>query len=332
LENAPQDPHRIERSQDLALSAPVADFMRAEAAARRLEAAVLPFRLTVSPIAEGIRAQGDDVSVMLAERAVERLEEIAKSLGRIDDTVAAEAIGSVIQHAMKFDLAFRLNGVPHPVRPMTLSQVAFMDALLFDPHSMILGLGPTGTGKTHLALAAGLSLLAENSVKHIVITRPHTLFEGEIMTAPLRAELLDRGQLTPIEDELYALLGHEHTKHLFAEGKIEIAPLGFLRGRTFNESFILIDDAQNLTVSEMRMVVTRVGQASRIVLVGDPDQIGLHGDELSGLPDLLELIEGRDLALIHHFERREIIRNRLVAQLEALYARRDGARSVQEAA
>jgi phosphate starvation-inducible PhoH-like protein len=70
---------------------------------------------------------------------------------------------------MKFDLAFRLNGVPHPVRPMTLSQVAFMDAMLFDPHSMIFGLGPTGTGKTHLALAAGLSLLAEDRVKHIVI-------------------------------------------------------------------------------------------------------------------------------------------------------------------
>jgi len=159
-------------------------------------------------MAQGIQAEGDDVGVMVAERVVERLEEIAKLLGRIDDTVAAETVGSVIQHAMKFDLAFRLNGVPHPVRPMTLSQVAFMDAILFDPHSMIFGLGPTGTGKTHLALAAGLSLLAEERVKHIVITRPHILFEGEIMTAPLRAELLDRGQLTPIEDELYALLGH----------------------------------------------------------------------------------------------------------------------------
>jgi phosphate starvation-inducible PhoH-like protein len=149
------------------------------------------------------------------------------------------------------------------------------------------------------------------------------MMEGEVMTPALRAETGPDEQLTAIEDALHDLIGHEALKRLAGSGQIEITPLGRMRGRTFNDSFIIVDEAHNMTVRKMRMVVTRIGQDSRMVITGDPAQVDLPGDEPSGLAHLLGLIKGTDLALVHEFTRRQIIRNDLVARLETLYAGED---------
>lgn len=319
------DPTRVERSRDFSLPQDFAERLPMAGVVRHLELLVRPYQLQLKPMQGGVRLIGEEVAVGLAETILDQVSGLLGAASRLDQKQIDEVAVSALNKALKYDLAFRLAGVPQPVRPMTLGQVAFMNAILHGEHDLIFGIGPTGTGKTHLAIAAGLSLLAEGRVKQMVITRPHLLWEGEAMTAPLRAEITNEGQLTSIEDELHALIGHEATKRLFAEGKIEITPLGWLRGRTFNESFIVIDEAQNLISKHMRMAVTRIGRGSRMVVAGDPQQIDLHGDELSGLPELLQLISGTDLARVHHFERREIIRNKLVAQLEALYAEKSDA-------
>lgn len=287
---------------------------------RDFAASFAPYTVETTLAGRDVTLSGHAVAVELAARILQAANDEVAEHGTLDRVGFMVLIDKILQHDLKYALAFRLQGVPHAVRPLTLSQFAFMSAMLNDPHHLVFGIGPTGTGKTHLALAAGLSLLASGVVKHLVVTRPHVLWEGEVMTGPKRAEILNEGQLTPIEDELHSLIGKEATERLIASAQLEIVPLGCLRGRTFNESFILVDESQNLTVHNMRMAVTRIGRDSRMVVLGDPEQVDLHGDELSGLPHLLKLIRSRDIALVHHFRRREIIRDPLVMELEALYS------------
>jgi phosphate starvation-inducible PhoH-like protein len=149
--------------------------------------------------------------------------------------------------------------------------------------------------------------------------------EGEILTPELSAETADDQQLTPIEDVLRELIGREEIRRLTDHGLIEIMPLGRMRGRTFNETFVVVDEAQNMTVRKMRMAVTRIGRASCMVVTGDPVQNDLPSGETSGLTHFLRLIDGTDLALVHQFQNLEIIRNDLVARIEALFSQEHGA-------
>ncbi|MDP1632829.1 MAG: PhoH family protein [Caulobacter sp.] len=316
------DPIETLRAQSVTLPPPLADHLGPvlEALGPRIEQALRPYHVHLSPQPGGVGVKGDDTAVTLTVRMFEAIGEVQRSTGRLDLAAMLDAVADVVPNALKHDLAYRLTGINHPLRPMSLSQVAFMNAMLHADRSLIFGVGPTGTGKTHLAVAAGLSLLAEGRFKHLVITRPHVLMEGEVMTPALRAETGPDDQLTAVEDALHELIGHEALKRLMDSGQIEITPLGRMRGRTFNDSFIIVDEAQNMTVRKMRMVVTRIGRNARMVITGDHAQVDLPGDEPSGLAHLLGLVEGTDLALVHTFDRRQIIRNDLVARLETLYA------------
>ena len=191
---------------------------------------------------------------------------------------------------------------------------------------MTFGIGPTGTGKSHLAIAAAVSLLAREPFKYLVLTRPYILSEGEVMTAERRLDVVEEGQLTPIEDELSALIGHEPMNRLKEEGRLQVLPLG-LRGRTFNDGLLLVDDAQNLTIPQMRMALTRMGRSARIVITGDPHQSELHGDDVSGLTHALKLLDCHSFCVVHQFREPEIVRNPVVAEIEALYS---GALSIAE--
>lgn len=295
--------------------------------ARSLEAAVQPFRLHLAGASGGVALTGDPVAIGLGRQMLEQMTGILHGGARIDEIEVRRIAAATVETALKHDLAFRLSGLRLPVRPMSLSQVAFLNAMLFSQQSLIFGLGPTGTGKTHLAIVAGLALVADEKFKSLVITRPHVLMEGEVMTPSLRAETIYDEQFAPIEDELRELISPEEIRRLTDQGRIEIAPLGRMRGRTFNESFIIVDEAQNLSVKKMRMAVTRLGRGSRMVITGDMAQTDLPQGEASGLPHLLNLISGTDLALVHQFSLSQIIRNDLVARLEALYARDGGLRA-----
>jgi phosphate starvation-inducible PhoH-like protein len=284
-----------------------------------ISSAMRPYALQARVGPSSVRVRGESLAVDLFAKLLQRLAASVSGGKALSPTDMADIVHDFLDNQLKFDLAFRLKGVPHAVRPLNLTQVAFMNAMLADRHELIFGIGPTGTGKTHLALAAGLALLATGKVQHLVITRPSVLWEGETMTATRRADIVDAGQLTAVEDELHQLVGYEGSRRLIVDGQLELVPLGCLRGRTFNNSFILVDEAQNLLAHQMRMVLTRLGRDSRLVMLGDPDQVDLLGDELSGLPDILRRLEGSDLALVHQFRRGEIVRNPLVAEIEALY-------------
>jgi phosphate starvation-inducible PhoH-like protein len=296
-------------------------FLGATPWSHEIEKAVRPFHLQAARRIGGVRLDGDPTGVALGSAILRRLAE-ARPIGGHMETIA-ESIETAVQNALKHDLAFRLTGLPHAVRPMSLGQVAFMQALLAGDRSLIFGVGPTGTGKTHLAVAAGLSLVAEQRFKTLVLTRPRVMLEGEVMTAALRSETAYDEQLTPIEDVLHDLIGPDEIRRQTEHGLIQIVPLGRMRGRTFNDAYVLIDEAQNMTVRKMRMALTRIGRNARMVVTGDPRQIDLPHEEPSGLIHILRLISGTDLALIHKFQNQEIVRNDLVSRIEALYSHED---------
>lgn len=286
--------------------------------------AMRPFKFEPEPAAGGVNLTGDRVAVMLVQNI---LQDITIDLHDVRD-VSAERVDEIIEvntaNMLKRDFAFRFEGVFSPVRPSSLAQVAFMGLLLKKSEKLLIAVGPTGTGKTYLAIAAGINMLAEERIKHLVITRPHVLLEGEVVTATTRQETQYDEQFTAIEDTLESLIGYTAYRDLIAHKKLEIAPLGHLRGRTFNKAMIIIDDAQNMTVQKMRMAVTRLGEDSRLVIAGDPSNIDLRGDDPSGLKHLVNLVQGTDIAEIFRFENNDIIRNKTVARLEQLYSQGNG--------
>jgi len=300
-------------------------FAAADAPGLGIERALRPYRLQVTPGPAGVRIAGDGVAVTLAHEMLDRIARTLAAGAHLDEALVATTARTVVDNALRHDLAFRLTGLRHPVRPLSLSQVAFLDTLLYSGRPLIFGVGPTGTGKTHLAVAAGLTLVAEERFKSLVITRPHERLAGEIITPEVRAETAADDQLTPITDVLRDLVGHDEIKRLMEGGMLDIVPLGRLRGRTFNDSFVIIDDAHNMSVRKMRMAVTRIGRNARMVVTGDPSQSELPSDEPSGLAHLLGLLAPTDLALVHRFNSREIVRNDLVARIEALYENDKGA-------
>jgi phosphate starvation-inducible PhoH-like protein len=285
------------------------------------EEVVSPFKFHISVTPDGVQVNGDEVAVTVASKMLELITTAWTENDRADTSLLKATISSAAENCLKHELSLRLKGLPQAVRFMSISQLAFMQALLSKDKTFIIGTGPAGTGKTHLAIAAGLNELASGHVKHIVITRPHVVMEGEIVTLATRQEIELDQQFNVFDDILHDLIGHQETSRLVEQRMLEITPLGRMRGRTFNQSFIIVDEAQNMTIRKMRMVITRIGQGSRIVMTGDPTQVDLRGDEPSGLVHLLGLIQGTDVATVHRFESHQIVRNKIVARLEELYSR-----------
>lgn len=295
-------------------------FLQSDGLIKKLKRALRPYDVQISEAPEGVQVDGDDVGVMLTTRILERLAELQDKSREPNESLLEDVIFSVIEHALGRDLVFRLEGLLYPVRPMSLGQVAFMRALLSNEEELILGIGPTGTGKTHLSLAAGLSLLAQARVKQIVVTRSQGFLNGEIVTRDVRQESMCEDQFEAIGDILTDLIGAEKLRPLIDQHKLLFVPLAHIRGRTFNHSFIIVDEAENMSVGKMRMVTTRIGQGSRMAVIGDPAQIDLPSDVPSGLTHFLDLIRGTDIAVVHPFETDQIIRNDIVARIEELYS------------
>ncbi len=277
--------------------------------------AVRPFAIETSILDRKVTLTGHPIGVGLVAQMFERCDRQPTMDGL--PSVAADVVGI----ALRNDLAFRLVGLPHPLRPLSLSQVLFMQTLLDGDRDLVLATGPTGSGKTHIAVAAGISAVASHARKKLVLSRPHAFESGDRIPAVARAELVGDFQLVPLEDELKELLGAGEFQHRRDAGLIEIVPIGQMRGRTFNDAFIVVDDAQNLTVQTMRMVVARLGRRSRMVILGDPLHAALPDGEASGFQHLIGLVSGTDIADVVSIAAGHIVRNATVARLEQLYTK-----------
>ena len=212
------------------------------------------------------------------------------------------------------------------IRPKTLNQKHYVDAI--DRHTVVFGIGPAGTGKTYLAVAKAVQALQAKQVTRIILTRP-AVEAGERLGF-LPGTLYDKidPYLRPLLDALHDMLDPESIPRLTQAGTIEVAPLAYMRGRTLNDAFIILDEAQNTTSEQMKMFLTRLGFGSKVVVTGDITQIDLPGDTRSGLKVVRDILTDIDDVHFAYLTSTDVVRHRLVGDIVDAYARwdeRDGA-------
>ena len=208
--------------------------------------------------------------------------------------------------------------------PKGLNQKRYVDAIRSD--DIVFGVGPAGTGKTYLAMAMGLAALQRKEVKRVVLTRP-AVEAGEKLGF-LPGDLFDKVSpyLRPLYDALHDMLDFDKAERLIERNTIEVAPLAFMRGRTLNNSFVILDEAQNTTRAQMKMFLTRLGFDSRAVITGDITQVDLPRDTGSGLVDATRVLDGITGISICRFTQEDVVRHPLVMKIISAYERADQAR------
>jgi len=202
------------------------------------------------------------------------------------------------------------------VRPKTAGQKRYTDAIA--AHVVTFGIGPAGTGKSYLAVALGVQALQAREVDRIILTRPAVEAGERLGFLPGDIMAKVDPYLRPLYDALYDLLGPEGSQRLLERGTIEVAPLAFMRGRTLNRSFIILDEAQNTTPEQMKMFLTRIGFGSKVVVTGDVTQIDVPGGR-SGLPGLERVLGDVPDVMFINLTQRDVVRARIVADIVAAY-------------
>jgi phosphate starvation-inducible PhoH-like protein len=203
------------------------------------------------------------------------------------------------------------------VTARTFMQSAFIESMA--KNDLIFGVGPAGTGKTYLAVAYAASLLEQGEVQRIILSRPAVEAGENLGFLPGDMKEKVDPYLRPLYDALHEMLGHEKTELLIEKNIIEIAPLAFLRGRTLKDAAVILDEAQNTTAAQMKMILTRIGQNSKMIVTGDPTQIDLPPRVKSGLKDALDTLRRIDGMGIVTFGNRDVIRHKLVSQIVQAY-------------
>tara|TARA_B100000029_G_scaffold494721_1_gene558856 strand:+ start:588 stop:1559 length:972 start_codon:yes stop_codon:yes gene_type:complete len=207
------------------------------------------------------------------------------------------------------------------LRPRTLRQKTYVEAM--EKHDLTFALGPAGTGKTFLATVLAVRMLTERKVERLVLTRPAVEAGERLGFLPGDLQQKVDPYLRPLYDSLHSLLGSEKTSTLLEKGVIEVAPLAYMRGRTLDEAFVILDEAQNTTSAQMRMVLTRLGERSRMVVTGDVTQIDLPVGHLSGLVEAAELLESVDGVSVCRLTSADVVRHPLVQRVVDAYARKE---------
>ncbi|MEN9787167.1 MAG: hypothetical protein RLZZ299_2431 [Pseudomonadota bacterium] len=211
------------------------------------------------------------------------------------------------------------------ITPRTARQRSYVRA--FADNDVVFGIGPAGTGKTYLAMAVAVSMLLREEVRRIVLCRP-AVEAGEKL-GYLPGDLAEKVNpyLRPLYDALYDMVDEDRAARLLQKGAIEVAPLAFMRGRTLNNAFIILDEAQNTTPEQMKMFLTRLGNESRACVTGDLTQVDLPEHARSGLPEALRVCDGIERIAIVEFGDRDIVRHPLVSAIVRAYAREDALRA-----
>jgi phosphate starvation-inducible PhoH-like protein len=209
------------------------------------------------------------------------------------------------------------------VTPKTINQRVYLDAI--ERHDLVFGIGPAGTGKTYLAVAMGIWALVSKKVARIILTRPAVEAGERLGFLPGTLQEKVDPYLRPLYDALYDMLEADKVERHLERGVIEVAPIAFMRGRTLNDSFIILDEAQNSTSEQMKMVLTRQGFNSKMVVTGDITQIDLPAGKKSGLLEAIEVLRNVEGISFVYFDERDVVRHNLVQRIVKAYERYDEA-------
>ncbi|MCA1748269.1 MAG: PhoH family protein [Sphingomonadales bacterium] len=279
-----------------------------------------------------IAARGNKISIEGDAESAARARDVLKGLynriaqGQEIDSGAVEAIIAMSAEPVLDGLIHREVAEPPKVMirtrkktivPRSVTQTRYMEALARD--ELIFALGPAGTGKTYLAVAQAVHQLITGSVDRLILSRP-AVEAGErlgFLPGDMR-EKVDP-YLRPLYDALYDMLPIEQVERRIANGEIEIAPIAFMRGRTLADAFVILDEAQNTTAAQMKMFLTRFGENSRMVVCGDPKQIDLPGEGVSGLADAVSRLEGLESIATIRFGTGDVVRHPIVGRIVEAY-------------
>jgi phosphate starvation-inducible protein PhoH and related proteins len=235
------------------------------------------------------------------------------------------AISFVRAGAQVTSKAISLPGRRTGIKPRTPTQALYLDALTAGDNDLVFGVGPAGTGKTYLAVAVAVGMLLEGRVARVVVTRPAVEAGERLGFLPGDLEEKVDPYLMPIWDAFKSLLGAAQLERRKAAGEIEVAPLAFMRGRTLSDAFVIVDEAQNTTRMQMKMLLTRLGEGSRMAVNGDPSQVDLPRASDSGLAHALKILRNVAGMRIVTFTRQDVVRHPLVGRIVEAYERDDAA-------
>lgn len=276
-----------------------------------------------------LHARGNKVQIEGEEKSVAKVEHLIKQLAvmleqgiishKDDVSSAIHAYASNPSAALSdiFQKAIPVSSRKRPVAPKNETQRRYIEAIR--QYDIVFGIGPAGTGKTYLAMATAVSALLRREVSRIILVRP-AVEAGEKLGF-LPGDLYEKVNpyLRPLYDALYDMIETEKANKLVERGDIEIAPLAFMRGRTLNDSFIILDEAQNTTTEQMKMFLTRLGFNSKTVVTGDITQIDLPSGRNSGLIEVQKILEGIEGIRFMYFTNRDVVRHKLVQQIIKAY-------------
>ena len=206
-----------------------------------------------------------------------------------------------------------------PIKAKTIGQRAYLDAI--EQNTITLGIGPAGTGKTYLAVAEAVAAFRAEKVNRIILTRPAVEAGERLGFLPGDLQSKVDPYLRPLYDALFEMLGAETYQKYLERGNIEVAPLAYMRGRTLDDSFIILDEAQNTSREQMKMFLTRIGFGSHVVITGDVTQIDLPPDKTSGLKEAMRILDGIDDIAICRLTPQDVVRHALVQKIIEAYDR-----------
>ena len=269
-----------------------------------------------------LKISGEDEAADRAGRAIEGLLLLAAKGETIDEQKVRYLIDLVssgnedkIGEMAKDVVCITAKG--RPVKAKTLGQQRYMKAIL--KNTITIGVGPAGTGKTYLAVASAVAAFREKAVNRIILTRPAVEAGERLGFLPGDLQNKVDPYLRPLYDALYDMLGAETYQKYLERGNIEVAPLAYMRGRTLDDSFIILDEAQNTTREQMKMFLTRLGFGSKIVITGDITQIDLPSDKVSGLKDAVRILDNVPDIAICRLTASDVVRHALVQRIIAAY-------------
>ena len=271
-----------------------------------------------------LKITGDPEAADRAVRTLDGLLSLAAKGETIDEqrvryliTLVKEGNDEQVAQMAKDVVCITAKG--KPIKAKTVGQQHYMKAI--QKNTITIGVGPAGTGKTYLAVAAAVAAFRERTVNRIILTRPAVEAGERLGFLPGDLQNKVDPYLRPLYDALYDMLGAETFQKYQERGSIEVAPLAYMRGRTLDDSFIILDEAQNTTKEQMKMFLTRLGFGSKIVITGDVTQIDLPGDKTSGLKDALRVLEGvKDIAICR-LTSADVVRHALVQEIINAYER-----------
>src|SRR5436853_314152 len=276
-----------------------------------------------------IRTQGHDLLVEGESPALDKVDRVVGQLSSLlrdgfklsnadvrtaSALVAQDATVDLRDHFLKGSLT---SAGKRRIAPKTVNQRRYLDAI--EQHDIVFGIGPAGTGKTYLAMAQAVAFLVAKKVSRIILARPAVEAGEKLGFLPGDLQEKVNPYLRPLYDALYDMMEIERADRMLERGTIEVAPIAFMRGRTLNDAFVILDEAQNTTSEQMKMFLTRLGFGSKAVITGDITQIDLPTARQSGLVEAMKVVGSIDGIAFVHFDDRDVVRHKLVQQIVKAY-------------